>query len=121
MFDIRQLNSLKLSKQLSGDLLLSFKKLRKKDPVTKIKGLKEIRCGENFPHSFSMTLFLSDACANLSADEIDAVLQNWTPVFVQLGVDYDLKVREAANRTMGVIAQTAKSKLGNYLKSFIVS
>lgn len=72
---------------LSPEYHLAFKKLGKKDTITKLKGLHELEA--LFPT-------LDDAAK-------PAVLERWVLAFNSTGLDNDRQVREALHRTFSIL------------------
>jgi hypothetical protein len=77
-----------------------FQKLKKKDPVTKLKALKE----------------LSIIFEQRSKSELEIILPSWVHYFNLLAVDNSRKVREAIYVCFAIILTTVKKKIIPYLE-----
>lgn len=86
----------------SSEFQLAFKKLNKRDSVTKLKGLQELK-----------TLFEDIAG---KGEDVDAVIQAWVYSFLRLAADDDPKVRVALCNTFAGLVQAVKKKLAAQLK-----
>jgi hypothetical protein len=90
----------------SSEFQLAFKKLNKRDSVTKLKGLQELK-----------TLFEDIAG---KGEDVDAVIQAWVYSFLRLAADDDPKVRVALCNTFAGLVQAVKKKLAAQLKRIMV-
>jgi hypothetical protein len=95
---IQQLNS--------SEFQLAFKKLSKRDSVTKLKGLQELKA------------LFEDIAGK--GEDVDAVIQAWVYSFLRLASDDDPKVRVALCNTFAGLVQAVKKKLAAQLKRIMV-
>eukprot|EP00026_Physarum_polycephalum_P000411 Phypoly_transcript_00412.p1 GENE.Phypoly_transcript_00412~~Phypoly_transcript_00412.p1 ORF type:complete len:1599 (+),score=331.51 Phypoly_transcript_00412:75-4871(+) len=97
---------LDLEQHLPGEYSLCFKKMNKKDTITKVKALHEfIQLLTNTPLT--------------TTDEHKILLQNWVSSYTKLSTDSARQVREAAQQAMGKVAGTVKKQLGPHLKTLL--
>lgn len=95
------------SKQLnSSEFQLAFKKLNKRDSITKLKALQELK------------LLFEDIPGK--GEDVDLVIQAWVYAFLRLALDDDPKVRAALCNTFTVLVQAVKKKLASQLKRIVV-
>ncbi len=93
--------------QISGEMQLAFKKLSKKDSITKLKGLHDLN------KQFS-------ELQQQSQGELEAALQSWVGAFVKGALEEDPKVRAALCHAHATLARLAKKKLAPHLKTIMV-
>jgi hypothetical protein len=91
---------------LSPENALIFKKIVKKDTITKIKGLDELRK-------------VIETHGSTDHENLDAVLNKWVAEFPRLVEDSAPKVRLLTVKLMGLIGSTFKSRLMKDLKELI--
>lgn len=90
----------------SSEFQLAFKKLNKRDSITKLKGLHELKgLFEDIPGK---------------GEDVDAVIQAWVYSFLRLASDDDPKVRVALCNTFKSLVQIVKKKLALQLKRIMV-
>ncbi|KAH8865201.1 E3 ubiquitin-protein ligase listerin isoform 5 [Schistosoma japonicum] len=92
---------------LDPHLLNIFKRLGKRDSVTKQKALREF-CE-----------LLKSECISVSTSSILAVLPYWPRIYHRLSFDFDRKVRELAQITMHVLALRVGKDLDPYIKQVV--
>jgi len=90
----------------SSEFQLAFKKLNKRDSVTKLKGLQELKA------------LFEDIAGK--GEDVDAVIQAWVYSFLRLAADDDPKVRVALCNTFAGLVQAVKKKLAAQLKRIMV-
>ncbi|XP_072940130.1 uncharacterized protein Ltn1 [Epargyreus clarus] len=88
---------------LSNEFLLCFKKFHKKDPITKIKALNELK----------------ELVANSEQDEVVNALSSWAHYYPSLTVDMDRKVREATQACHGDIVRKCGRQVALQLKRLL--
>ncbi|XP_049870288.1 E3 ubiquitin-protein ligase listerin [Pectinophora gossypiella] len=88
---------------LSTDFALCFKKLNKKDPVTKAKALQE----------------LTELVQNSKADDVVAALPCWTHAYRALAVESDRKVRELTQACHGAVCSASGRRLAPQLRALL--
>ncbi|KAJ3299483.1 hypothetical protein HK104_008755 [Borealophlyctis nickersoniae] len=89
--------------QVAPQLKVIFKKLSKRDSVTRVKALEEL------------CVYLSTA----EVDEIQQMLPAWPKLYNRLGIDADRRVRESTGAAHLSLVQKARKHLAPYLKELI--
>ncbi|KAI9164385.1 hypothetical protein H9P43_008224 [Blastocladiella emersonii ATCC 22665] len=87
-----------------SDLVVILRKLTKKEAVTKVKALSELKA------------YLTDA-----TDCIAYLLPKWPRIFTRLGTDYERRVRILIFELHALLVAHAKKKLAPYLKELITT
>ncbi|XP_045526436.1 E3 ubiquitin-protein ligase listerin isoform X2 [Pieris brassicae] len=88
---------------LSNEFVLAFKKLNKKDPITRIKALQE----------------LLELINKSDIEEVVAALPNWTVFYLMLTVDNDRKVREFTQACNGAIFSRSGRRAAPHLRRLL--
>ena len=88
---------------LNGDWSFAFGKLKKKDSITKAKGLNEIR----------------DLIKRDSEENVKAGYSQWPRLFNRLSIDVDVKVRELTSVVMGEFAAKLKKGIAAELRGIV--
>ncbi|XP_022127578.2 uncharacterized protein LOC111001844 [Pieris rapae] len=88
---------------LSNEFILAFKKLNKKDPITRIKALQE----------------LLELINKSDIEEVVAALPNWTVFYLMLTVDNDRKVRELTQACNGAIFSRIGRRAAPHLRRLL--
>jgi hypothetical protein len=97
---------LELEQHLPGEYSLCFKKMSKKDTITKVKALNEF-------------VQLLTSAPLTTSEEHKILLQNWVSSYTKLSTDSARQVREATQQAMGRVAGIVKKQLGPHLKTLL--
>ncbi|XP_046963350.1 E3 ubiquitin-protein ligase listerin [Vanessa cardui] len=88
---------------LSPEFSICFKKLNKKDPITKTKALQE----------------LTELVKNSNVDEVVAALPSWAHFYQTLIIDSDRRVREAAQLCHGALLAASGRRAAPQLRRLL--
>ncbi|XP_064071487.1 E3 ubiquitin-protein ligase listerin [Vanessa tameamea] len=88
---------------LSPEFSVCFKKLNKKDPITKTKALQE----------------LTELVKNSNVDEVVAALPSWAHFYQTLIIDSDRRVREAAQLCHGTLVSASGRRAAPQLRRLL--
>nr|XP_026489155.1 E3 ubiquitin-protein ligase listerin [Vanessa tameamea] len=88
---------------LSPEYSVCFKKLNKKDPITKTKALQE----------------LTELVKNSNVDEVVAALPSWAHFYQTLIIDSDRRVREAAQLCHGALVSASGRRAAPQLRRLL--
>ncbi|TPX32340.1 hypothetical protein SmJEL517_g04547 [Synchytrium microbalum] len=86
--------------QLDAEIKVLFKKLQKREPVTKVKALEDL------------SVYISQQ----ESDQAAKILSSWPKVYTKLSTDADRKVRETTNAVHLAIVKKVGKKLATILK-----
>jgi hypothetical protein len=94
-----------LDGSVDGEAQLLLRKLGKRDTVTKLKGLAELR----------------EALASHDADWATSFMPHWVPCFCRLSADASWQVREASCAVLGQMASVLGRQLAPHLKPLMAA
>ncbi|KAJ3043585.1 listerin E3 ubiquitin protein ligase 1 [Rhizophlyctis rosea] len=89
--------------EVDTELKVIFKKLSKRDSVTRVKGLEE----------------LSAYLENATIEDIQAMLPSWAKLYNRLGTDVERRVRENTGHVHLVLVRKARKHLAPILKEIV--
>jgi hypothetical protein len=94
-----------LDGSVDGEAQLLLRKLGKRDTVTKLKGLSELR----------------DALTSHDADWVASFMPHWVPCFCRLSADASWQVREASSAVLGHMTGVLGRQLAPHLKPLMAA
>ncbi|XP_045494127.1 E3 ubiquitin-protein ligase listerin-like [Colias croceus] len=92
-----------LDQLASNEYTLAFKKLNKKDPITRTKALHE----------------LLELVKNSDIEDVVAALPNWAHFYLMLTIDSERKVREATQACHGLILSRCGRRAGPHVRRLL--